>query len=111
MRAHYFYGGDAASRAPAPRVIDVAAHPSIEDLSIASDVLVTDYSSLMFDYAVLDRPIVIYAPDWDDLPDRARHVLRPAGRAARRRRDHPGRADRRPALRSGRGRRQCRAPA
>ena len=64
MRAHYFYGGDAASAA-GPRVIDVAAHPSIEDLSIASDLLVTDYSSLMFDYAVLDRPIVIYAPDWE----------------------------------------------
>ena len=25
----------------------------------------TDYSSLMFDYAVLDRPIVIHAPDWE----------------------------------------------
>ncbi len=26
----------------------------------------TDYSSIMFDYAVLDRPIVIHAPDWDE---------------------------------------------
>jgi CDP-glycerol glycerophosphotransferase len=43
----------------------VASYPSIEDLSIASDMLVTDYSSLMFDYAVLDRPIVVYAPDWE----------------------------------------------
>ena len=32
---------------------------------MAADVLVTDYSSLMFDYAVLDRPIVIHAPDWE----------------------------------------------
>jgi CDP-glycerol glycerophosphotransferase len=46
--------------------VDVASHPSIEELSIASDVLVTDYSSLMFDFAVLDRPIVIYAPDWEE---------------------------------------------
>jgi CDP-glycerol glycerophosphotransferase len=28
-------------------------------------VLVTDYSSIMFDYANLDRPIVVYADDWD----------------------------------------------
>ena len=28
-------------------------------------MLITDYSSIMFDYAVLDRPIVIHAPDWD----------------------------------------------
>jgi hypothetical protein len=28
-------------------------------------VLLTDYSSIMFDYANLDRPIVVYANDWD----------------------------------------------
>ena len=28
-------------------------------------MLLTDYSSIMFDYAVLDRPIVIHAPDWE----------------------------------------------
>ena len=64
LRTHYFYGGEVAPP-PGSRVRDVADHPSIEDLSIASDVLVTDYSSLMFDYAVLDRPIVIFAPDWE----------------------------------------------
>jgi CDP-glycerol glycerophosphotransferase len=40
--------------------------PSIEELMLVSDVLVTDYSSVMFDYALLDRPIVIYAPDWEE---------------------------------------------
>ncbi len=67
MRTHYFYASRPAGdvQTPTGRVIDVAAHPSIEDLALASDVLVTDYSSLMFDYAVLDRPIVIYAPDWE----------------------------------------------
>ncbi|MEA2429445.1 MAG: hypothetical protein QOF37_3073, partial [Thermoleophilaceae bacterium] len=66
-RLHYFYEGDAHLRElhEQGRVVDVAAHPSIEELSLAADVLVTDYSSLMFDYAVLDRPIVIHAPDWD----------------------------------------------
>lgn len=43
----------------------MSAHPSVEDLYLAADVLVTDYSSAMFDYGTLDRPIVIYAPDWD----------------------------------------------
>ncbi|GIH00201.1 hypothetical protein Pma05_67730 [Plantactinospora mayteni] len=36
----------------------------MEDLYLAADVLVTDYSSAMFDYGTLDRPIVVYAPDW-----------------------------------------------
>ncbi|KAA0930494.1 bifunctional glycosyltransferase/CDP-glycerol:glycerophosphate glycerophosphotransferase [Streptomyces apricus] len=45
------------------RLIDVSDHPSVESLCLASDALVTDYSSLMFDYAGLDRPIVIHADD------------------------------------------------
>ena len=66
-RLHYFYDADPLLRElhRAGRIRDVAAHPSIEELCLAADVLVTDYSSLMFDYAVLDRPIVIHAPDWE----------------------------------------------
>ncbi|MFE9779002.1 CDP-glycerol glycerophosphotransferase family protein [Streptomyces sp. NPDC005775] len=45
-------------------VIDVSAHPSVEDLCLAADALITDYSSLVFDYANLDRPIVVDASDW-----------------------------------------------
>jgi CDP-glycerol glycerophosphotransferase len=67
-RLHYFYGEDPVLRRlhREGRVRDVAAHPSVEELCLASDVLLTDYSSLMFDYAVLDRPIVIHAPDWEE---------------------------------------------
>ncbi len=61
-RAHYFYPAPGASGAS---VRDVSDHPRVEDLCLAADVLVTDYSSIMFDYAVLDRPIVIHAPDWE----------------------------------------------
>ncbi|GIH10481.1 glycosyl transferase [Rhizocola hellebori] len=39
--------------------------PSITALMLSADVLITDYSSVMFDFALLDRPIVIYAPDWE----------------------------------------------
>ncbi|MET7735033.1 bifunctional glycosyltransferase family 2 protein/CDP-glycerol:glycerophosphate glycerophosphotransferase [Streptomyces sp. NPDC005402] len=61
-RAHHRHGGPLVSPAPG-RVIDVTDHPSVESLCLASDALVTDYSSLMFDYANLDRPIVIHADD------------------------------------------------
>jgi CDP-glycerol glycerophosphotransferase len=61
-RAHYFYDDTAGSHGD---VRDVSAHPSVEELMLAADVLVTDYSSIMFDYGVLDRPIVIHAPDWE----------------------------------------------
>jgi CDP-glycerol glycerophosphotransferase len=36
----------------------------VEDLYLAADAMITDYSSAMLDYAVLDRPVVIHAPDW-----------------------------------------------
>ncbi|MGW2310024.1 bifunctional glycosyltransferase/CDP-glycerol:glycerophosphate glycerophosphotransferase [Actinomadura luteofluorescens] len=68
LRAHYYYKikNMAADLGwPEGRVIDVSKHPSVEDLMIASDALLTDYSSVMFDYANLDRPIVIYANDWE----------------------------------------------
>jgi CDP-glycerol glycerophosphotransferase len=67
VRSHYFQDRAAAPPAasrPGDRVRDVSSYPSVEDLYLAADVLVTDYSSVMFDYAILDRPIVVYAPDW-----------------------------------------------
>ncbi|MEX3102307.1 MULTISPECIES: bifunctional glycosyltransferase family 2 protein/CDP-glycerol:glycerophosphate glycerophosphotransferase [unclassified Streptomyces] len=63
LRAHYYY--DRGRRLDAGRVIDVTGHPSAEEVCLAADVLVTDYSSIMFDYANLDRPIVAYVPDWE----------------------------------------------
>ncbi|MFC8565402.1 CDP-glycerol glycerophosphotransferase family protein [Streptomyces sp. NPDC057245] len=68
IRAHYFYGS--ASARPAAlrrtgRLVDVSSYEPVEDLCLAADALVTDYSSIMFDYANLDRPIVIHADDWE----------------------------------------------
>jgi CDP-glycerol glycerophosphotransferase len=65
-RAHYFNSDhpEAAAHGHAG-VIDVTGHPTVEELYLAADILVTDYSSAMFDYALLDRPIVIFAPDWE----------------------------------------------
>jgi CDP-glycerol glycerophosphotransferase len=67
VRAHYFdLGADQSGRrwTGGDRIVDVSGYPTVEDLYLAADVLLTDYSSAMFDFAVLDRPLVIYAPDW-----------------------------------------------
>ncbi|MFI5940010.1 CDP-glycerol glycerophosphotransferase family protein [Streptomyces uncialis] len=63
VRAHYRCG-PGAEVPRHPRVLDVTAHHRVEELCLAADALITDYSSLMFDYACLDRPIITYAPDW-----------------------------------------------
>ncbi|MGW1285388.1 CDP-glycerol glycerophosphotransferase family protein [Streptomyces sp. NPDC002586] len=68
VRAHYFYGGAASPLTGlrrSGRIIDVSSYDPVEELCLAADALVTDYSSIMFDYANLDRPIVIYADDWE----------------------------------------------
>ncbi|MFD9816026.1 CDP-glycerol glycerophosphotransferase family protein [Streptomyces sp. NPDC059080] len=67
VRTHYFYGADPrlAELQERGALIDVSTYPVVEDLCLAADALITDYSSIMFDYANLDRPILTYADDWD----------------------------------------------
>lgn len=42
---------------------DVTTYPDISELLLVADVLVTDYSSVMFDFAATGRPMVFYAYD------------------------------------------------
>jgi CDP-ribitol ribitolphosphotransferase len=44
-------------------VVDASDHPDINALMLASDLLVTDYSSAIFEFALLGRPILFFAPD------------------------------------------------
>ena len=43
--------------------IDVTNYPDVTDLFLAADVLVTDYSSVMFDFAVTGKPMAFLVPD------------------------------------------------
>jgi CDP-glycerol glycerophosphotransferase len=47
-------------------VSGAAGHHDMTELLVAADVLVTDYSSTMFDFANTGRPMVFFAPDYDD---------------------------------------------
>jgi Putative glycosyl/glycerophosphate transferases involved in teichoic acid biosynthesis TagF/TagB/EpsJ/RodC len=44
----------------------------IQELYLISDFLVTDYSSVIFDYALLKRPMIIYAYDYQKYKDQLR---------------------------------------
>lgn len=46
-------------------VLDVTSRPNINDLILASDCLVTDYSSVMFDYVVTGKPLYFLVPDME----------------------------------------------
>ncbi len=46
-----------------PGLIDVTTYPEITDLYLAADAMITDYSSVMFDYSVTRRPMIFFTPD------------------------------------------------
>lgn len=45
--------------------IDVTKYDNLESLMIASDVLVSDYSGLIVDYSILDKPICLWLYDYN----------------------------------------------
>ncbi|MPY54587.1 bifunctional glycosyltransferase/CDP-glycerol:glycerophosphate glycerophosphotransferase [Streptomyces acidicola] len=48
------------------RVVDVSSHHDVTPLLALADGLITDYSSVMFDYALLDRPMFFFAYDYEE---------------------------------------------
>jgi len=64
MRLHPFVH-DALRIPPALSgfAVDVSDHGDINELMLVSDVLVTDYSSAIYEFSLLDRPICFLAPD------------------------------------------------
>ena len=50
-------------------VCDASGDVRIEDLLMTADVCITDYSSLIFEYALMDKPMIFYAPDLDEYFD------------------------------------------
>lgn len=64
LRSHPFVRAKAAAD-PALHgfVIDASDWPDMNELMLVSDILVTDYSSAMYEFALLGRPIAFFAPD------------------------------------------------
>ena len=46
--------------------LDFSAFPDVNDLLLVTDVLVTDYSSIVFELSLLDKPVVFFAYDYDE---------------------------------------------
>ena len=47
-------------------VVDASKLSDMQMLLLASDILITDYSSVMFDFGILKRPCFLYCPDFDE---------------------------------------------
>lgn len=53
-------------------VYDFSSHSDINEIYLMADLLITDYSSVFFDYANLKRPIIFYTYDIESYRDRLR---------------------------------------
>jgi CDP-glycerol glycerophosphotransferase len=72
IKAHHLVSaGLDAARLP-DNVMDVSRMEDISELCVLADVLVTDYSSVFFDYATTGRPILFYCYDLDLYAERVR---------------------------------------
>lgn len=57
------------------RVIAATDYPDMQELLAISDILITDYSGCMFDYAITEKPIFLYCPDIDSYCSNDRQLL------------------------------------
>jgi CDP-glycerol glycerophosphotransferase len=55
--------------------IDATNYPDMQELLAAADCIITDYSSCIWDYAILKKPIYLYTPDFSEYSEeRGYHV-------------------------------------
>jgi CDP-glycerol glycerophosphotransferase len=72
FRAHYLVANSFDFEKYKGFVEDVSSYSDINELYIAADILVTDYSSVFFDYANLRKPVIFYMYDLDVYKDELR---------------------------------------
>ena len=72
VRGHHQSADDVPAGLRPGFALNVSAYPDITELYLVSDVLVTDYSSAMFDFAVTGRPMVFFTYDLADYRDNLR---------------------------------------
>lgn len=63
LRLHYLLSDKIAQFELPPNILDASNYQDIQELYLLADLLITDYSSVMFDYALLKRPILLYCYD------------------------------------------------
>jgi len=72
IRGHHHLANDVRAGFHPDFARNVTAYPDITDLLTITDVLITDYSSVMFDFAVTGRPILFFTYDLASYRDKLR---------------------------------------
>ena len=71
-RSHYYIKSEDKASNLENFVVNVSGYPEVNDLYIITDILITDYSSVFFDFGILKKPVIFYMHDLDYYKDRLR---------------------------------------
>ncbi|SCJ31546.1 CDP-glycerol glycerophosphotransferase family protein [uncultured Clostridium sp.] len=63
VKTHYFVNTSLNAERFKGFVYDVSKYEDIQELALISDILITDYSSVMFDFATTKKPMIFYCHD------------------------------------------------
>lgn len=66
------YVAKMAQRLHIDKLCDLSAESSLSSLIMASDLLITDYSSIIFEYCITEKPMIFFAYDLDDFENQGR---------------------------------------
>jgi CDP-glycerol glycerophosphotransferase len=72
IRGHHQLADDVTAGQRPGFALDVTRYPDVSELFLATDVLVTDYSSVMFDFAATGRPMIFFTYDLEQYRDNLR---------------------------------------
>jgi Putative glycosyl/glycerophosphate transferases involved in teichoic acid biosynthesis TagF/TagB/EpsJ/RodC len=72
LKAHYLVGEQLDDRKYKGFLYQFNASCDIAELYLAADMLITDYSSVMFDYSILKRPMIFFTYDLEQYKDELR---------------------------------------
>ena len=66
IRSHHMSSSEDKLASLSERVINVSDFDDATELMCAADVLITDYSSIVFDWYCSKKPVIYYVPDYED---------------------------------------------
>ena len=77
LRLHPFIAGAFREKKLDNRICQLSFETDLNTLLMAADVLITDYSSIIFDYCLTERPMIFYAYDLKEFSAQGRGFYKP----------------------------------
>ncbi len=74
FRSHYY---DRHRYEKGSQVVDVSEYNDMQELLCAADIVITDYSSVIWDFALIGKPCFLYVPDLELYRDRLQGFFTP----------------------------------